>query len=157
MSFHSNSKADRKVQRDYCIKLHLFEGAQDFSRLTSVCYIERHPSPICVSCNFLLINNNTDAQWHSWWFWCLRQKLHWWRLTHIANSNRKRMLISCLSQQFKILNYSRPCTDDSFWETKPTSAHTHVDLLYYKQRSLIPVYSTVNIHISICTCCFCFS
>jgi len=27
--------------------------------------IEIHPSPTGVSCNFLVTNNNTNAQWHS--------------------------------------------------------------------------------------------
>jgi hypothetical protein len=43
-----------------------------------------------------------------------------------ANSKRNCALISSLSQQFKILNYLWPCTDDSLWETKLTSAYTHM-------------------------------
>jgi len=37
MSFHSNSKVDLKVRCDYHIKFQLFEGAEDFCRLTAVC------------------------------------------------------------------------------------------------------------------------
>jgi len=37
MSFAVDSKTDLKLQRDYCIKFQLFEGAQDVTRLTTVC------------------------------------------------------------------------------------------------------------------------
>jgi len=35
--FYSDSKTDLKLQCDCSIKFHLFEGAQDFTRLTAIC------------------------------------------------------------------------------------------------------------------------
>jgi hypothetical protein len=41
----------------------------DFAKPGVDIAIERDPSPIGVSCNFLVTNNNTDPKWHSYFIY----------------------------------------------------------------------------------------